>query len=148
MSSAAPSARELLGKGVGVAEVEINRLLRRDHLVEQAGLGLVFDIADGKSPDADRLGSGYRHAVVVHADALDTRRRHGIDVGSDEKIARLLQLLNGEQPASCRSGREDDLRPANKTGLLSLGRAAAVPRFALKAGMASSASLRTRSGPS
>src|ERR1051325_687702 len=40
------SGREFLGKGVGVPEIEIERLLGLDHLFEQAGLGLVFDVAD------------------------------------------------------------------------------------------------------
>jgi hypothetical protein len=46
-------AGEVLGKGVSVAEIEIDRLVRLDHLIEQAGLGLVLDIADRERPDAD-----------------------------------------------------------------------------------------------
>src|SRR6185295_18229953 len=92
----APSAGKLLGKGVSVAEIEIDRFVRLDHLIEQAGLGLVFDVADRERPDTDGLGPRDRHAVVVHADALDAGRRHSVDVGGDEEVGRFRKLIGGE----------------------------------------------------
>src|SRR5262249_56483749 len=124
---------KLVGKGESGAEVEIDRLIRLDHLVEESCLGLVFDVADGERADADCLGSGDRLAVVFDADAFDASRRHGIYVGGDEKIGRLLELVSSKQPAPRGSSREDDLCSAGEFRLLLLGRAVGIAEIDLKA---------------
>src|SRR5688572_31167592 len=70
------SACELLGKTVGVAEVEIDSLLGFDHLIEHAGLGLVLYVADRGRSAAHGLPASARLGIVVDADAFDAGRRH------------------------------------------------------------------------
>src|SRR4030042_3170345 len=70
-SSEGPSACEFLGKSVGIPEIEIERLFRFDHLLEQAGFGPILDVADRERSDADRFRSRCRRCIVVHPSALD-----------------------------------------------------------------------------
>ena len=46
---------ELAGKLERIAEVEAHGLFGRDHAAEQAGFGLIFDIADGERTDAEQI---------------------------------------------------------------------------------------------
>src|SRR5680860_1004310 len=71
ISSEAPLAGELLRKSVGIPEIEIERLVRLDHLLEQAGFGLVFDVADRERADTDRIRYRDGRCIVVHPHALD-----------------------------------------------------------------------------
>src|SRR5665811_2277919 len=54
-SEPGPLGDERLGKSVGGTEIEIDRLLGSDHLLEQARLGLVLHVADGERADTDRV---------------------------------------------------------------------------------------------
>ena len=93
----------------------VERLVRLDHPLEQAGLGLVLDVADGERADADRLRAGDRHAIVVHVDALDAGRRHGVDVGGDEKsFVGLLELV-GVSSTSRRRRRQKTISASRTT---------------------------------
>src|SRR5512144_41795 len=72
-------------------------------------------------------------AMVVHAHALDASWRHGIHVGGDEQIARLLELIGGKQPLPGGTSRENHFGAAYKLGLLLLGRAVGITEFDLEA---------------
>src|SRR5262245_2994576 len=134
ISSELGSACELLGKGISVAEVEINRLLGLDHRLEQSGLGAIFDVADSKRANADRARSLDRLAVVVDADALDSGGRYRVYVGRDQEALGLLQLIERQQPLSRWTGRKDDVGVACDRRLLFFGRAVGIADIDAEAG--------------
>ena len=54
---------QLLGHCISVTEVEHQRLIGREHLLEQAALALVFDVANRECADADGVAARKRRAV-------------------------------------------------------------------------------------
>src|SRR5688572_4408561 len=69
---------ELARPGEGVTEIEEDRLLCVEHRFEQAGFGLVFDVADEEWTDAQRSVAADLLAVRLEAQSFDARRRDGI----------------------------------------------------------------------
>src|SRR5689334_8670106 len=64
ISSARSLPGKLLRKSVRFAKIEIDRLFGLDHLSEQSGLGLVFDVTDRERADADGSRARQRLCVV------------------------------------------------------------------------------------
>src|SRR6185312_4714098 len=77
---------EFFRQRVGMAEVECQRLVGGDHLLEEARLALVLDVADSQRADAERGASRKLFAIHEKLHAFDAGRRHGIDVGDDLQI--------------------------------------------------------------
>ncbi len=82
-----------------MAEVERAGFLRVDHLLEEAGLGLVLDVADGERTDAEGVAAWKRRAIHEQLHALDAGRRNRVHVGDDEQLARRTACAPSRSPA-------------------------------------------------
>ena len=69
-----------------MAEVERQRLVRRDHLFEETTLAFVFDVADRERSNAKSIAPGQLRTIHEQVHAFDARWRHGVDVGNNEKF--------------------------------------------------------------
>ncbi len=78
-----------------VAEIDAERRVGRRHLFEEAEFRLVLHIADRERTDAV-AAAGQFLAIVMQTDTFDAERRDGVDVGANEKIGRLLDIVGGE----------------------------------------------------
>ena len=111
------ASRERARQVERLAEVEAQRRLALGHLLEQARLGPILDVADRKRPDADRAALAERRAVGVRIQSLDAERRHRVDVGGDQQFRRAGDLSGVEHPdagfrrAQRDLARLDDRRP-------------------------------------
>src|SRR5579863_8146800 len=91
MRTAGASAIELAREGKRVAKIELHRLGGGNHFLEQAGFGLILDVADGQRTQSQRAVRRKLLAVRLHVQALDATRWHRIDVGGDQ------QMLGGDK---------------------------------------------------
>ena len=105
----------------GGAEVVVNRLVGGEHLLEEAGLRLVLDVADGERADAEGIAARQRRAVHEQLHALDARRRHGVDVGDDEQVLGERLVLGADDVHAGGGSGEDHLGVGDDVALLFLG---------------------------
>src|SRR6266567_9021838 len=85
MMTTALLSMKLARERKGITEIKLQRLRRADHLLEQPELGLVFDVADRQRADPERATGSDFSSVRLHVEAFDAGRRHGVDVGNDQK---------------------------------------------------------------
>ena len=96
-----------------IAKVEGHRFGRIDHALEQAGFGLVFDVADGERTDAERPRGVELRRRSPSVQAFDAGRRNGVDVGHDQKTLRLRRVAHLTGCARPRVRRRVRLPPAS-----------------------------------
>ena len=100
--------RQRLAQRIGVAEVEGEGFVGRQHLLEETAFALVFDVAYCERANAQSVATRKRRAVHEQFQALDTGRRHGIDVGDDDQIlGERLVFFRDHLHARCGGGKDD-----------------------------------------